>query len=254
MMRYLAYAALVTAIAVGLLTHKAPKAPTSDFAEHALYTVRALRAGDTALIVVDIDPASRPELEPFVRFSIATALAHNAHVVTLSPSPQGAMIAQQLLDEELAKAHKAYGEDAVNLGFLEGRTAAVHLLGFPIDRVTSRDHAGTPLADLAISRDLQTLDEAALVILASSSSALDWLTQAQGRFARKLLIASTSQHAPELVPFFESGQLAGLIAGLRDTAAITPQPTHMAAQRWSAIAFIALLVLGHILQLFKAKA
>lgn len=254
MMRFVAGFALVAAIAVGLASHKpAPKAPMSQLAEDARSHLLALVPGDTVVLIVDIDPASQPELEPFVRYSVATALAHGAHVVTTSLVPYGAMIAQSILDSELAKANKRYGVDAMNLGFLEGRTAAPHLLGFPLARVTSRDHAGTALADLNITRDIQKLDDAALTVLVSSGGALDWLTQAQGRFAHRLVVASTSQYAPELVPFFESGQIVGLVAGLRDVAALVSIDPQMQAQRWAAIVFIGLIVLGHVVQLVRSR-
>ena len=260
MMRFIAGLALVIAIAVGMLVHRpSPRAPVSRFAEEAQHALTMLRAGDTTLVIVDVDPASRPELEPFIRLTLATALSHGAHVVTVSLTPYGAMLAQTLLDDALVANGKTYGHDALNLGFLEGRSAAVHLLGLPLDRVSSRDHAGTVLADLAITRDIQKLDDAALTVLVSSGNALDWVTQAQDRFIHKLVVASTSQYTPELVPFFESGQLAGLVGGLRDVAAITPATAgsaldhQVAAQRWSAIAFITLLVLGHGITLLRLR-
>lgn len=254
MMRFVAGLALVVAIAVGVASQKpAPRAPMSQLAEDARSQLLSLVPGDTLLLIVDIDPASQPELEPFVRYSVATAFAHGAHVVTASLVPHGAMIAQTILDSELAAANKRYGIDALNLGFIEGRSAAPHVLGFPLARVTSRDHAGTALADLAITRDIQKIDDSTLTVLVSSGGALDWLTQAQGRFAHRLVVASTSQYAPELVPFYTSGQIAGLVAGLRDVAAIVPLDQHMQAQRWAAIAFIVLIVLGHVVQLYKSR-
>lgn len=254
-MRWLSSLGLVIAIAAGLLVQQRTpvRPPPSVFAEQAEASLKALAPGDTTVVVVDVDPASRPELEPFVHYAFEQALGRGAHVVTVSDTPYGAMLAQAWLDAALARTQTLYGRDAINLGFLEGHAAAPHVFGLPLARVTSRDHAGDVLADYAIAHELQKLDDAALTILVSSGGALEWVTQAQGRFASRLLVASTSQYAPELVPFFESGQLVGLVAGLRDVASLVPQDRQMATQRWTGLVLIALIVLGHALTLYAKR-
>ena len=266
-MRWLAVIALAAAIAAGIWsTRPAPRAGIAPQVTQAHAALSGLGAGDFVLLAVDFDPASVPELSPFVRLTLDIALMRGARVVTLSLSPHGAMLAERYLREALADRKGTYGRDAMNLGFIEGRGTAVHLTGMPLQRMASRDHAGNLLGDLPLASDIARLSDAALFVVASSGSpgAFDWLMQGQGRFAKGLLLATTSHEGPELAAFYASGQLSGLVAGARDVSAFADLAANdprlhtdpssashlrglaeqMRAHRWAHLALVLCLVIG----------
>ncbi len=238
----------------------------------AYASLASLGEGDLVTIAVDFDPASRPELTPFVSLVIDAALARKAKIVTLSLWPHGAMLADEILQARLQANHAVYGTDAINLGYIEGRSAAVHGLGIPLERFVTRDHYGTFIGDLPLSRTIPTLADSALLVTASSGTpgVYEWLLQGQDRFAKRLLAGTTSLLAPEMIPFVVSGQLAGLVGGARDVTALadllrvnggndTPSYVRktlyqqMRAQRWAHVAILLCLAIGHALTLIKRK-
>jgi hypothetical protein len=271
-MRCLSIAVLIAAIMAGILAHRpAPHAGIAPHVSQAYGALASLRDGDLVTIAVDFDPASRPELTPFVSLVIDAALARRAHIVTLSLWPHGAMLADEILRDRLQAHRGTYGADAINLGYVEGRSAAVHGLGLALERFATRDHQGTPLGDLPLSRAIQTLADSALVVTAASGTPgiYDWLLQGQDRFAKHLLAGTTSLLAPEMAPFVASGQLEGLVGGARDVTALadllrmnagndTPSYVQrlyqqMRAQRWAHLAILACIAVGHVLMLVKRK-
>ncbi len=276
MMRWLAIVALVVAVAAGMVTTRpAPRAGIAPQVSKAHATLASLTAGDLLVLAIDFDPASVPELAPFVRLTLDIALMRGARVVTLSLSPHGAMLAERYLREALADRKATYGRDAINLGFIEGRSTAVHLTGIPLQRMTSRDHSGTALGDLPLAGEIPRLSDASSFVVASSgtSAAFDWLLQGQGRFTHDLVVATSSSEGPELAAFEASGQLAGLVAGARDVAAfadiaandprlhadpgtvayLRDLATQMRAQRWTHLALVLCFVAGQGVTLWRGR-
>ena len=276
MMRWLATLALVAAIAAGTWsTRAAPRAGIAPHVSNAHATLSSLMVGDLVVLAIDFDPASAPELAPFARLALEVALMRGARVVTLSLSPQGAMLAERYLREALAARRAIYGRDAINLGFIEGRGTAVHLTGMPLSRVTSRDHAGLALGDLPLAAEVPRLSDAAVFVVAASGTprVFDWLLQGQGRFARSLVLATSSLEGPELAAFHAAGQLGGLVAGARDVSAfadlaandrrlyedpgtigyLRDLASQMRAQRWAHLALVFCLVVGQGVTLWRGR-
>lgn len=275
MMRWLAIVGLVIAMAVGIWrTHPAPRPGVRLQVSEAYASISGLVADDLVVIAVDFDPAGVPELSPFVRLALDAALLRGARVVTMSLSPQGAMLAERYLREALADRHAVYGRDAMNLGYIEGRGTAVHVLGMPLQRAVTRDHAGDAIADLPLASRIARLDDAELVIVAANgqASASDWILQSSGRFARALLMATSSDVGAELSPFYAAGQLAGLLSGARDVAAfadlcatdprlrdaasmryVERLAEQMRGQRWAHLALVMFLVVGQGVTLWRGR-
>ncbi len=267
MMRWLAIIALVTAIAAGIWgTRPAPRAGIAPQVTAAHAAISDVTAGELLVLAVDIDPANVPELSPFVRLTLDLALMRGAQVVTLSLTPAGAMLAERYLREALVERRATYGRDAINLGFIEGRSTAVHITGLPLQRTVTRDHAGNAIGDLPLAGRIQRLSDATVFVVAASGTpgAGEWLMQGQGRFAHAMVIATSGAEGSELVPFFASGQLAGLLGGARDVSAFADLAANdprlygdpgavdylkrlaeqMRAQRWAHLALVVCLVVG----------
>lgn len=266
-MRWLAIIALVAAIGAGILcTRPAPRPGITPQVTAAHAAISDITVGQLLVLAVDIDPANVPELSPAIRITLDLALMRGARVVTLSLTPAGAMLAERYLREALKERRATYGRDAINLGFIEGRSTAVHVTALPLQRTVTRDHSGSALGDLPLAGDIQRLSDAAVFFVAASGTpgAGEWLMQAQGRFARALVIATSGAEGSELTPFFASGQLAGLLAGARDVSAfadlaandprlysdpgavqyLTRLAEQMRAQRWAHLALVLCLVVG----------
>jgi hypothetical protein len=92
------------------------------------------------------------------------------------------------------------------------------------------------------------------VLTINSTSGIDyWITYGQGRYKFPLAAAATAVMAPNYYPYLQSGQLFGLIGGLRGAAEYEelvgepgPAVKGMFVQSISHLLIVALIILGNI--------
>jgi hypothetical protein len=180
--------------------------------------VRGLPAGSKLLVSADYDPGSGPEVQPFMEALFTLAFERDLDVVAFTLWPAGPPMIDRAY--ERTKGSTRYGEDFVNLGFKEGRIIVMTKMGESIVKTFPTDDHGTPLRDLPIMRGLDALGDAPLLVLVGSGfpGPIEWLPQVQGRYIDRVVAATTSVMAPDLIPFLDSGQLAGLVAGISGAA------------------------------------
>ena len=155
------------------------------------------------LLVFDYEPALAGELEATAASFVdrLTAL-HNPRYSVLSTSPTGAALA----DRFFAKSDLIQSDRVTNLGYLPGESSGI--LSF----------AMRPRG----VQNVNAFSDYALVILLTdrAESARAWVEQTDGyRNGRPLVVVSSAQAAPMIQPYLISGQVNGLLSGLRDGAA-----------------------------------
>ncbi len=207
----------------------APPSRITDDTRHAYEAVAGLAALSGApgtpprpvLIALDYEAGLQGELNPGVQAIMGQALAQGNPVVMVSTKPEGAAVAQGLLERSAA----AYGEQVVNLGYLPG--GPVGLLQFasaPRSSFTGDFSGG--LADVwaasALAGVEQFDDFGVVVVAASSAQALrGWIEQTQFVAPAVPLVAVVSAGAePMTRPYLQGAdpQLAGMVSGLAGAA------------------------------------
>ena len=164
-------------------------------------------------IVFDYEPALAGELEaaaaPLIDHLI---LISAARLTLLSTSPNGPALAEHFMQSVEGHHHYQPGQQYVNLGYLPGGAAA--MLTF-----ASNPRAAGP-ADLwqsSLLADVHSLrDYAALIVLTDSPDVGRlWIEQARPYLGdRPLILVASAQAEPLLQPYYDSGQIQGLVIGL----------------------------------------
>ncbi len=182
--------------------------------------MNALPEGSLVLFSVDYGPSARVECHPMLVAALHHAFRKNLKVVCMSIWPEGQPFADQALQEVAPLYGKKYGVDYVNLGFKAGNEAVVVSLGLDFRGLFKYDAAGTPLSDLPLTASIKGLHDFALVCCYSSArpGALEHIRVTSSRYHMPLVIGCTAVSAPEYYPYFDSGQIQGLLGGLRGAA------------------------------------
>lgn len=209
-------AAIVVALVLqpGLLPAPEATAPTQS----AYQIIQGLRPESPVLVAFDYETASSGEMGPLALALLRHLADRNAHVIALSTRPMGPALAQMALDALAAEgANVRYGEQAVNLGYLPG--GPVGLSAFALNpAILNRDYVdgGNPWAKPGAKGLVSLAQAQALVVLSSDALSLrDWVEQVGTAFPNLPIIAATSASVEPLArPYYESGQLKGLVAGL----------------------------------------
>ena len=204
-----------------------------------VFRTRTTALPQDAVVVMGIDysPATEAEMQPLAKMALLDLLANDARVVTVSLQPEGAALAQRLLDQ-VAETYP-YGERTLNLGYLPGETAGLRsivalsdlpLFASPPEGTgTSPASACRTLAACPGWHDVRGPDDVVLVVeVADAATPVRWWVEQVSSTplaGRPVLAAVSAAAAPEVRPYYDyasepaPGRLQGLISGVTGAAA-----------------------------------
>jgi hypothetical protein len=221
-----ALAAMLVVILGGALASRSQSFPlplgVPNETLRAIQSVENIPADARVLVVFDYEPATVGEMEA----SAASLMDHllllrHPVLALISTSPTGSVLAERFMQNTLASRAYQPGVGYVNLGYLPGGLAGVRAFaGDPLQTVPLGADAGAAWESPALQSVAHLSDFAAILVLSDSlESSRVWIEQtAADRGQAPMVVVSSAQAGPMLLPYAESGQVAGLVAGLNGAA------------------------------------
>lgn len=218
--RKVIYIVLLIAIALPLL--KPIGLPVSVGKETTgIYdAVEALQPGDVVALAFDYSPSSYAEMHP----QAAAVFTHlilkpDIKVVMLAFWETGPMFAQEVIDK-IDLHGKQYGVDFVNLGYVPGGETAMSAFAGDIHNTFPKDNDGNAISSLPIMENIKTAADINLMVeIAGGSPGVPEMTrQVQGPYKVKYAAGLPAISVPIYMPYMNSGQMIGLMSGLRGAA------------------------------------
>ncbi|OPX18402.1 hypothetical protein BXT86_01400 [candidate division WOR-3 bacterium 4484_100] len=169
------------------------------------------------LLSCDFDPQSMPELYPMLVAIMRHCFARNIKIMLMSLWPTGPGLVEMAVDAVPKEFHKVYGQDLTFLGYKAGGSAVILGMGESIRDVFPTDYYGTPIDSLAMMRSVKNYKDISLIVSLSAGDPgyRTWLLYAQSRYEARVGTGVTAVSAADAYPFVESGQLVGLISGMK---------------------------------------
>jgi hypothetical protein len=169
------------------------------------------------LISCDFDPQSMPELYPMFIGLLRHCFARDVKVLVMALWPQGPGLAEMALSEIPAEYNKTYGSDFAFLGYKFGVAAILLGMGDNIKGVFPRDYYGTSLDSIELTAPMRSYEDISMIISLSAGDPgwRAWLLYAQARYHANLGIGCTAVSAADVYPYVETGQVVGLLAGMK---------------------------------------
>jgi hypothetical protein len=135
-------------------------------------------------------------------------------------------------------------------------------MGTDIYQVFPSDYAGRPSRSLPVMAGIRNYEDIALVVdLASSSSPDAWIAYAGARFHEKVATGVTAVMIVDYYPYLQTGQLIGLIGGLKGAAEyeqLIGKPAvatrGMDPQSTAHLAIVVFVLLGNVAYLAMRRA
>ncbi|RKY60086.1 MAG: hypothetical protein DRP95_04490 [Candidatus Latescibacterota bacterium] len=214
--------------------------------------IESLPEGAPFLISMDFDPASKPELYPMAEALVRHAFRKNLRVIGMNLWITGSGMAERILSDVAEEYGKRYGEDYVYLGWAPGAANVILGLGQDLYKTFPRDYYGNLTSELPVLNGINTLrDIPFMVDLAAGDPGIEtWVVYGK---ARSMAGGCTAVIAPGMYAFLNSGQLVGLIGGMRGAAeyeALLEKPgkatVGMDIQSTTHILILALILLSNI--------
>ena len=227
-------------------------APVKSFYD----AIEDLPPGSKVLVSCDYDPGSMPELFPMNVAVFHHLLSRGHKVIVMQLWATGTLLVEHAMSEVLEDfPEKRYGEDWVNLGFKEGREVVMVSMGTNIPKTFPTDSRRTKVEEIPIMQGVTNFDDIALLMNISGGlpGTKEWVLQVQSRYHVKLGSGCTAVVAPEFYPYVQSGQLVGLLGGMKGAAEYEkllqrPGTAHrgMDAQSVSHIIVFLFILIGNI--------
>ena len=191
----------------------------SDSVRKVYDKVESLPARSPVVISFDYDPASEAELQPMAIALLRHCFQKDLRVVGLTLWPNGAGLADAALRLAAEESRKKRGEDWAFLGFKTGTVSVIIGMGANIRDTFPKDFYGDPTADMPIFRGFTGMNQGRLMVdLAAGASIGWWITYGQEKFGYPIGAGCTAVSATEYYPFINSGQLVGLVGGMKGAA------------------------------------
>jgi len=184
-------------------------------------TIESLPPGSKILLSADYDPGSMPELWPMHLAAVRQLCKKNIKIISIQLWATGSPLVERAFNEiAIGEFHKKYGEDFVNLGFKEGREVVMVSMGNSIPQTFPTDYHGNKTEDLPIMQGVKNFSDLGMIVNISGGlpGTKEWVLQVVSRFHIKLASGCTAVSAPEFYPYLQSGQLAGLLGGMKGAA------------------------------------
>jgi hypothetical protein len=178
--------------------------------------VNALPADATVLVVVDYQPAFSGEMEAAITPLLDHLRLKGATAVFVSSSSTGSALADRLVARVNSDLGGPSPDQYINLGYLTGGASGI--TNFVADPVQAAPQTiAAPRPGCACPQDVNSLgDFDALVVLTDSSdTGAIWIEQSRTLLGLSpLLMAISAQAEPMLQPYYDSGQVQGMVTGL----------------------------------------
>ncbi len=228
--RHYIYISLAVIVLFSLLVKVPLPVEPGRFSTMFFNEIDSLNPGDTVLLSIEYDYASQPELEPMAVSFLRHAFRKHLRVVIVSMWPQGPEMGERALARalrmpELRRRKLVYGEDYINLGYRPGGVVVVRSMNSDIVSTFETDFFGQPLENVPILRKARSLRQMSAVVdlFAGGVNGINGPILYAAHIDRtlkdvRILSGSSAVLAAEQYSFLHSGQIHGLLAGIRGAA------------------------------------
>jgi hypothetical protein len=238
-----------------------------------------LPRGSKILVSCDFDPGSEPELQPMTESGFRYFIANDLKFVIIGLWPQGSLQANKAL-EFISEVNEGfvvedsdtlyfgrdlivvgpdtirYGIDFINLGYQVGQELVIQRMGSSFGAAFPSDSwYGRPIAEYPIMEGINKLSDFDFIynLSAGYPGTTEWVQFAVDRFHVPVGAGNTAVQAPLVYPYLDTGQLSGLLGGMKGGAEFERLVGHkaratmsMVSQTAAHIAVILFVIIGNL--------
>ncbi len=228
---------------------------TTPTTEKVYNAIDAIPANSKVLMSFDYGPSTKPEIHPMT-LGVMRQLFRKDHQIYITCLwPDGLYMALDALEEINKEFELVEYEDYVLLGFRPGNEAIVKGLASNLRKVYTVDSKGTMLADIPMMDGVNNLKDFQFIFTGSAGypGTFEWVQYGGDPTGVPLSSGTTSIQVNEVMPYVQSGQVKGILAGMPGAAEYekligTPGIAikGMAAQSFAHLVIVFFIVLGNL--------
>jgi hypothetical protein len=181
--------------------------------------VESCEAGDYIYLGIDYDPSTLAELDPMAYAILNHAFSKDVNIVIACLSQFGPAMAELRITEVAQKYGKESGKDYCFLGYRPYPALVILSMGLDFRVTFPLDYYGASVDSMEVMQGIRNLmDVKGVVVLTAGNVAEMWITYGNGRFGFPLALGVTGVMGADYYQYLQSGQLFGLIPGIKGAA------------------------------------
>ncbi|NOZ74816.1 MAG: hypothetical protein GXO90_05480 [FCB group bacterium] len=222
----------------------------------AYNAIEELPENSKVLVSFEYGPSTKPEIHPMTIAILRHLFRNHQKVYVICLWPDGQFMAEEALNQVAENEFKLkYGEDYVLLGFRPGNEAVVKGVVSNIRKMYTVDARGTLIDEIPMMDGVNKFADFNFLFSASAGypGTVEWVQYASDPTGVPMSTGTTSIQVNEVMPYVQSGQVKGILAGMPGAAeyeALIGQPgigtSGMDAQSIAHIVIVLFIVLGNI--------
>jgi hypothetical protein len=213
--RYI-FVLVAVAVVIPVLLKISLPVNVSPSVQSAFDYVESLPEGSPVMIVLDFDPASEAELYPMTLALYRHCFDKKLRVLSFTLWPNGAALIERAFDEvRLEYTDIERGVDYINFGYQVGGALVIIAAGQNMHTAFPTDYRGNTTSNLPVLEGIETLTDMKYVIDLAAGSTIEWCVQ---RYHFIMGAGCTAVSATQYYPYLDTGQINGLIGGLKGVA------------------------------------
>jgi hypothetical protein len=173
------------------------------------------------MLSVDYDPATRPELHPQAVAILRHALNKDLRIFMLTLNAGATGLIEELgerIPKDIAPG-KVYGKDYVIMPYQPNPVAIMTQMGMDLYQIYDKDRNGTPIKDMEVMKGIRNVKDMGLGICLTGTALLDsWVALTGDRYKFPFAGGVTAVSQMGYAPYLQTGQLKGLIGGMKGAA------------------------------------
>ncbi|MCS7254016.1 MAG: hypothetical protein RMK18_08525 [Armatimonadota bacterium] len=182
-------------------------------------TVESVPNDKVVLVACDFDPGTLGENGPQCRAVIEHLMRCRKKFIIMGLDQVGPTIAQAYAEELGKKYGYRYGIDFCNFGWITGGQMFLERMCRDIHAAVRQDKMGTPINEIPMMRNVRSAKDIGLVAEFTGAGLLPlYIATFHAQFGVKLAQGCTGIIGPEQFPYLDTGQLSGLLVGLKGAA------------------------------------
>lgn len=209
-------------------------------------------AADVVLLSMDYSPGAGLDADVAPKVVVEHLVKRGIKWVAISfDTTDGPMMTNRMIID-LEKRGMQYGVDFANLGYMAGGESAIRRFALDCLSVPT-DARGNATASLPVMKGIADIKDFAFVLQFSMGSPEAWIRQVVDPMKIKFALGTVTVSVPGVVPYYNSGQVKGVLGGLSSGAQyefLIQKPGRgaamMDAQSMSHLLIILFIVLGNV--------
>ncbi|MFA4985755.1 MAG: hypothetical protein WC712_04140 [Candidatus Brocadiia bacterium] len=233
---------------------------TSPPVEMLYKEIESLPPQSRIILSMDYDPSTVPELHPMSAALLRQCFAKGIRVFGMTLNIQGQSLGVEIMDR-IAKEFNIPndGSQYVFVGFRPG--PVIIQIGEDIIETFQTDFQKRDLRSLPMMVGVKNLDQFELCIsLSGTSVGYSWIATPGTRYRKKIAVGVTGILVSNFYPYLQSGQLVGMLGGLKGAAEYENLIQHedkakqgMGSQSAAHILIILLIIAGNIIYFVQRR-